>query len=141
MAEMTYTAVGNLTADPELRFTQNGIAVANFTVAVTDRKFDRKTNEWVDADTLFLRCSVWRDPADNVSRSLRKGARVIVVGRLKQRSYEGRDGSKQTVTELEVDEIGPSLRYATAQVARVDATPAPATGGGWDVNPDAEQPF
>lgn len=112
------TVVGNLTADPELRFTPSGAAVANFTVASTPRTFDRQTNEWKDGEALFMRCNIWRDAAENVAESLTKGSRVIVSGRLKQRSYETREGEKRTVVELEVDEIGPSLRYATAKVNR-----------------------
>jgi single-strand DNA-binding protein len=117
------TVIGNLTADPELRFTQSGAAVANFTVASTPRTFDRQSGEWKDGEALFLRCNVWRQAAENVAESLTRGSRVIVSGRLKQRSYETREGEKRTAIELEVDEIGPSLRYATAQVTR-------ATGGG-----------
>ncbi|MGZ8177820.1 single-stranded DNA-binding protein [Williamsia sp. SKLECPSW1] len=112
------TVIGNLTADPELRFTPSGAAVANFTVASTPRMFDRQSNEWKDGEALFMRCSIWREAAENVAESLTKGARVIVSGRLKQRSYETREGEKRTVVELEVDEIGPSLRYATAKVNR-----------------------
>src|SRR5881628_3402915 len=119
------TVVGNLTGDPELRFTPSGAAVANFTVASTPRSFDRQSNEWKDGDTLFLRCSVWRQAAENVAESLQRGSRVIVSGRLRQRSYETKEGEKRTVVELEVDEIGPSLRYATAKV-----TKAQRTGGG-----------
>ncbi|MBF6356652.1 single-stranded DNA-binding protein [Nocardia higoensis] len=110
------TVIGNLTADPELRFTPAGAAVANFTVASTPRVFDRNTNEWKDGEALFLRCNIWREAAENVAESLTRGARVIVSGRLKQRSYETREGEKRTVVELEVDEVGPSLRYATAKV-------------------------
>ncbi len=110
------TVVGNLTADPELRFTPAGAAVANFTVASTPRIFDRQSNEWKDGDALFMRCNIWREAAENVAESLTRGSRVIVQGRLKQRSYETREGEKRTVVELEVDEIGPSLRYATAKV-------------------------
>lgn len=122
------TVVGNLTADPELRFTPSGAAVANFTVASTPRAFDRQTNEWKDGEALFMRCNIWRDAAENVAESLTKGARVIVSGRLKQRSYETREGEKRTVVELEVDEIGPSLRYATAKVNR--ASRGGGGGGG-----------
>ncbi|MDL9947312.1 single-stranded DNA-binding protein [Gordonia sp. ABSL11-1] len=110
------TVVGNLTADPELRFTPSGAAVANFTVASTPRTFDRQTNEWKDGEALFLRCNIWRDAAENVTESLSKGTRVVVQGRLKQRSFETKEGERRTVVELEVDEIGPSLRYATAKV-------------------------
>ena len=119
------TVVGNLTADPELRFTPSGAAVANFTVASTPRIFDRQSSEWKDGDALFMRCSIWREAAENVAESLTRGSRVIVQGRLKQRSYETREGEKRTVVELEVDEIGPSLRYATAKVNK-----ASRSGGG-----------
>jgi single-strand DNA-binding protein len=112
------TVIGNLTADPELRFTPAGAAVANFTVASTPRVFDRNSNEWKDGEALFLRCNIWREAAENVAESLTRGSRVIVSGRLKQRSYETREGEKRTVVELEVDEVGPSLRYATAKVAK-----------------------
>ncbi|WP_420110971.1 single-stranded DNA-binding protein [Pseudactinotalea sp.] len=112
------TVVGNLTADPELRFTPSGAAVANFTVASTPRQFDRQSNEWKDGDTLFMRCSIWREAAENVAESLVKGTRVIAQGRLVQRSYETREGEKRTVVELQVDEVAPSLRYATAKVTR-----------------------
>ncbi|NDK91696.1 single-stranded DNA-binding protein [Gordonia desulfuricans] len=122
------TVIGNLTADPELRFTPSGAAVANFTVASTPRTFDRQTNEWKDGEALFLRCNIWREAAENVTESLTKGSRVIVQGRLKQRSYETREGEKRTVVELEVDEIGPSLRYATAKVNR--ASRGGGGGGG-----------
>jgi single-strand DNA-binding protein len=116
--ETIITVVGNLTSDPELRYTQNGLAVANFTIASTPRSFDRASNDWKDGDALFLRCSVWREFAEHVSGSLTKGARVIATGRLTQRSYETKEGEKRTSVELQVDEIGPSLRYATAQVVR-----------------------
>ena len=112
------TLIGNLTADPELRFTPSGAAVANFTIASTPRAFDRQSNEWKDQETLFLRCSVWREAAENVAESLTKGTRVIVQGRLKARSYETKEGERRTSHELEVDEIGPSMRYATAKVNR-----------------------
>jgi len=120
------TVVGNLTADPELRFTPSGAAVANFTVASTPRTFDRQTQEWKDGDALFLRCNVWRQAAENVAESLTRGARVVVSGRLKQRSFETKEGEKRTVVELEVDEVGPSLRYATAKVTKA----ARGSGGG-----------
>ena len=110
------TVVGNLTADPELRFTPSGAAVANFTVASTPRIFDRQSSEWKDGEALFLRCSIWREAAENVAESLTRGARVIVTGRLKQRSFETKEGEKRTVMEVEVEEIGPSLKYATAKV-------------------------
>lgn len=112
------TVIGNLTADPELRFTPSGAAVANFTVASTPRAFDKQSNEWKDQEALFLRCSVWREAAENVAESLTKGTRVIVQGRLKARSYETKEGERRTSIELEVDEIGPSLKYATAKVTR-----------------------
>jgi single-strand DNA-binding protein len=114
------TVIGNLTADPELRFTPSGAAVANFTVASTPRMFDRQTNEWKDGDSLFLSCNVWRQAAENVAESLTKGTRVIVSGRLRQRSYETKEGEKRTVYEIEVDEVGPSLRNATAKVNRAN---------------------
>ena len=116
--ETIITVVGNLTDDPDLRFTPNGAAVANFTVASTPRTFDRQTNEWKDGEAMFLRCSIWRQAAENVAETLQRGARVIVQGRLRQRSYETREGEKRTTFELEVDEIGPSLRYATAKVTK-----------------------
>jgi single-strand DNA-binding protein len=119
------TVIGNLTADPELRFTPSGAAVANFTVASKPRIFDRQTNEWKDGEALFLRCNIWREAAENVAESLTRGSRVIASGRLKQRSFETREGEKRTVEELEVDEIGPSLRYATAKVNK-----ASRSGGG-----------
>ena len=116
------TIVGNLVAEPELRFTPSGAAVANFTIASTPRTFDKQANEWRDGDPMFLGCSVWRQAAENVAESLTKGMRVIVQGRLKSRSYETREGEKRTVFEIDVEEVGPSLRYATAVVTR-------ATGG------------
>ncbi|MGA8257970.1 MAG: single-stranded DNA-binding protein [Nocardioides sp.] len=157
--ETVITVVGNLVDDPELRFTPSGAAVANFRIASTPRTFDRQTNEWKDGDALFLSCSVWRQAAENVAESLQKGMRVVIQGRLKQRSYETREGEKRTVVELEVDEVGPSLAFATAKVTRASrsggggggysggggggqtrpqqsagadpwATPAPAQGGG-----------
>ena len=124
------TVVGNLTADPELRFTPSGAAVANFTVASTPRTFDRQTQEWKDGDALFMRCNVWRQAAENVAESLTRGARVVVSGRLKQRSYETKEGEKRTVVELEVDEVGPSLRYATAKVTKASRGSGGGTGGG-----------
>ena len=122
--ETIITVVGNLTADPELRFTPSGAPVANFTVASTPRTFDRHSGEWKDGDAMFLNCAVWRQPAENVAESLSKGMRVIVQGRLRSRSYETREGEKRTVFEVEVEEIGPSLRYATAKVTRT------SSGGG-----------
>ncbi|MFZ2511063.1 MAG: single-stranded DNA-binding protein [Gordonia sp. (in: high G+C Gram-positive bacteria)] len=131
MTDTVITVVGNLTAAPELRFTASGAPVANFTVASTPRTFDRQTNEWKDGEALFLRCSIWRDAAENVTESLDKGTRVIVQGKLKQRSYETREGEKRTVVELEVDEIGPSLRYATAKVTRTPRGGNSGGGGGY----------
>ncbi len=119
--ETVITVVGNLTADPEMRYTQNGLAVANFTIASTPRTFDRQSNEWKDGEALFLRASVWREFAEHVAQSLTKGMRVVAQGRLTQRSYQDREGQNRTSIELEVDEIGPSLRYATAQVFRQQA--------------------
>ena len=127
--------VGNLTADPELRFTPSGAAVANFTIASTPRTFDKAKNEFVDGDTLFMRCSIWREAAENVAESLTKGMRVIAQGRLVQRSYETREGEKRTVVELQVDEIGPSLRRASAKVTRAErggGRPAPTQGAAQD---------
>jgi single-strand DNA-binding protein len=163
------TVIGNLTDDPELRFTPSGAAVAKFRVASTPRYMDRNTNEWKDGEPLFLACTVWRQAAENVAESLVRGSRVIVSGRLKQRSYETREGEKRTVIELEVDEIGPSLRYATAKVQKMSrssaggggfgssgggggggnfaddpwasATPANAGGGGSSSSFDDEPPF
>ena len=138
--ETIITVVGNLTADPELRYTQNGVAVANFTIASTPRNFDRQSGEWKDGDALFMRASVWREFAEHVASSLAKGSRVVATGRLRQRSYETKEGEKRTSIELEIDDIGPSLRYATAQVQRQssgartggaveDSWSAPAAGG------------
>ena len=127
--ETTITVVGNLTADPELRFTQSGAAVASFTVASTPRTFDRQSGEWKDGEALFLRCNVWRQVAENVAESLTRGSRVLVSGRLRQRSFETKEGEKRTVVELEVDEIGPSLRYATAKVNKVSRGDGGGGGG------------
>ena len=129
------TVIGNLTADPELRWTQSGAAVADFTVASTPRTYDRNAGEWRDGDTLFMRCSVWRETAENVAESLRKGMRVIVQGRLTQRSYDTQQGERRTVVELQVDEIGPSLRRARAQVTRT----APSGGGGYQSDNRGQQ--
>lgn len=117
--DITLTVVGNLTNDPELRFTASGAAVASFTVAASSRYLDKATNEWKDTEPVFMRCSVWRQYAENVAESLTKGTRVIVTGRLRQRSYETREGEKRTVMEMEVDDVGPALRFATAKVNRV----------------------
>lgn len=148
--ETTITVIGNLTNDPELRFTPSGSAVANFTIASTPRTFDRNSNEWKDGESLFLRCSVWREVAENVAESLTKGMRVILSGDLKQRSYETKEGEKRTVIELEVQEIGPSLKYANAKVNRTQrkeqgnsagfASPG-APGPGWGNGNQAEAPF
>jgi single-strand DNA-binding protein len=129
--DTTLTITGNLTADPELRFTATGVAVAAFTVAASRRVFDQETGQWTDSDTLFLRCSAWRDLAGHAAESLSKGMRVIVTGRLRQRSYETTEGDKRTVCELDADDIGPSLRWATAKVAKTtrDKIPRPAQAG------------
>jgi single-strand DNA-binding protein len=162
--ETVITVVGNLTADPELRFTPSGAAVASFTIASTPRTYDRNTNEWKDGEALFLRCSIWRQAAENVAESLTRGMRVIASGRLKQRSYETREGEKRTVVELDVDEVGPSLRYASAKVNKTQRgssgggfggsggagggapsddpwSSAPAAGGGSDAGFSDEPPF
>jgi single-strand DNA-binding protein len=154
--DTTITVVGNLTADPELRFTPSGAAVANFTVASTPRIYDRQSGEWKDGEALFLRCNIWREAAENVAESLTRGSRVIVQGRLKQRSFETREGEKRTVVEVEVDEIGPSLRYATAKVNKASRSggggggfgsgggsrqaPAQASGGGTGDDPWGSAP-
>ncbi|MBD0688621.1 single-stranded DNA-binding protein [Streptomyces sp. CBMA123] len=139
--ETVITLVGNLVDDPELRFTPSGAAVAKFRIASTPRTFDRQTNEWKDGESLFLTCNVWRQPAENVAESLQRGMRVIVQGRLRQRSYETKEGEKRTVFEVEVDEVGPSLRSATAKVTRANRSGAPGGGfggqqgggqGGWN---------
>jgi single-strand DNA-binding protein len=127
--ETTITVIGNLTDDPELRFTPSGAAVAKFRIASTPRTLDRQSGEWKDGEPLFLQCSVWRQVAENVAESLQRGARVIVSGRLRQRSYETREGEKRTVIELEVDEIGPSLRYATAKVQKMSRSGGSGGGG------------
>lgn len=162
--ETVITVIGNLTGDPELRFTPSGAAVASFTVASTPRTLDKATNEWKDGEALFLRCSIWRQAAENVAESLQKGMRVIVSGRLQQRSYDTKEGEKRTVIELQVDEIGPSLKYATAKVNRTTrgggnggfggsqggssapaddpwASSAPAAGGGGGWSSSDEPPF
>ena len=155
--ETLITVVGNLTADPELRFTPSGSAVANFTIASTPRQFDRQSNEWKDGEALFLRASIWKEAAENVAETLTKGMRVIAQGRLRSRSYETKEGERRTVMELEVDEIGPSLKYASAKVTRTargngeDAAgraPASSAGAGWNNsaggggwgNPPAQDP-
>lgn len=131
--EPTLPFVGNLASDIELTFTPAGVAVAHFTVASTPRVFDRNTGQWRDGDPLFLRCNIWREAAENAAESLSKGARILLMGRLKQRSYETRDGDKRTVYEVEVDEIGPSLRFATAKVTRTGRT---GSSGGGFAQPD-----
>lgn len=129
------TVVGNLTADPELRFTQSGTAVASFTIASTPRQFDKQANEWRDGEALFLRCSIWRDAAENVAESLEKGARVIAQGNLVQRSFTDREGNQRTSIELNVLEIGPSLRYATAKPQKVVRRANGGGGGGYSSGP------
>jgi single-strand DNA-binding protein len=129
--ETTITVVGNLTADPELRFTPSGAAVANFTVASTPRTFDRQSGEWKDGEALFLRCNIWRQAAENVAESLTRGMRVVVQGRLRQRSFDTKEGEKRTVIEMEVDEVGPSLRYATAKVNKASRGSGQGGGGGF----------
>jgi len=133
--ETITTIVGNLTADPELRFTPAGHAVANFTVASTPRTFDRQSGEWRDGDALFMRCTIWRAPAEHVAECLTRGDRVVVQGRLRQRSFETRDGDKRTVVELDVDDIGPSLRYATVKVTKAHRAGADSPGSGSDEPP------
>jgi len=165
IGDTNITMVGNLTDDPELRFTPSGYAVANFTIASTTKNYDKATGTWKDGDTLFLRCSIWREAAEQVAESLSKGMRAIVTGRLKQRSYETKEGEKRTVFELEVDEVGPSLRYATAKVTRTQrqgaatggfasapaadvvsddpwaSAPSSPAGGGWATTTNDEPPF
>ena len=132
-SETVITIVGNLTSDPELRYTQNGLAVANFTIASTPRTSDRDANDWKDGEALFLRASAWREFAEHIAGSLTKGSRVVATGRLRQRSYETKEGEKRTSIELEIDEIGPSLRYATASVTRTPSSAGPnrTTTEGW----------
>ena len=140
--ETVITVVGNLTADPEMRTTRNGSTVANFSIAATPRVFDKQSNQWVDGDALFLRCSAWRDLATHCAQSLSKGMRVIAQGRLQQRSYQAQDGSNRTVIELQVDEIGPSLKYATAQVQKMQSggyQGGNANGGGYQQPHQAQQ--
>ncbi|MDI2031244.1 single-stranded DNA-binding protein [Saccharopolyspora sp. TS4A08] len=140
--ETVITVVGNLTADPELRFTPSGAAVANFTIASTPRTFDRQSGEWKDGEALFLRCNIWRQAAENVAESLTRGMRVIAQGRLRQRSFETKEGEKRTVVELEVDDIGPALRYATAKVNKVSRGGGGGFGGGSaPAGPPADDPW
>jgi len=159
VGDIQVTFVGNLTSDPELRFTPSGAAVANFTVACTPRALDKTTNEWKDGETTFLRCQVWRQYAENVAESLTRGARVIVTGRLKQRSYETKEGEKRTAIEVDVEDIGPALRNATAKITKTgggaaggsapaaaaastdDPWATPATGGSWGGAAMDEPPF
>ena len=138
--DTTITIVGNLVDDPELRFTASGVAVANFRVASTPRAFDRQTNEWKDGESLFLSCSVWRQYAENVAESLTKGTRVIVSGRLKQRSYETNNGEKRTVFEIDVEDVGPALRSATAKISKVSRNGAGGGGGAGNDDPWATGP-
>ncbi|NLE98097.1 MAG: single-stranded DNA-binding protein [Propionibacterium sp.] len=139
--ETQITIVGNLTADPELRFTANGAPVANFTVASTPRVFDRQTNEWRDGEAMFLSCSVWRKYAENVAESLFKGMQVIVQGRLKSRSYDNREGQRRTVFEIDVEEVGPALRFATAKVSKTTGGGGGGGGGsGWQSAPRQDGP-
>ena len=139
--ETVITIIGNLTADPEMRTTRNGATVANFSIAATPRVFDKQSNQWVDGEALFLRCTAWRDLASHCVQTLRKGMRVIAQGRLQQRSYQAQDGSNRTVIELQVDEIGPSLRYATAQVQKMQSGgyQGNANGGGYQQPQQAQQ--
>lgn len=140
--ETVITIVGNLTADPELRTTRNGGAVANFSIAATPRVFDKQSNQWVDGDALFLRCTAWRDMAQHCAQTLRKGMRVIAQGRLTQHSWEDEQHQKRTAVELQVDEIGPSLRYATAQVQKMQSggyQGGNANGGGYQQPQQAQQ--
>lgn len=140
--ETVITVVGNLTADPEMRTTRNGSTVANFSIAATPRVFDKQSNQWVDGDALFLRCTAWRDLASHCVQTLRKGMRVIAQGRLQQRSYQAQDGSNRTVIEMTVDEIGPSLKYATAQVQKMQSggyQGGNANAGGYQQPQQAQQ--
>lgn len=156
IGDTTITVIGNLTADPDMRYTSAGLSVASFTVASTPRTYDKQTGKWADGDTLFLRCSVWRELADHVTESLTKGTRVIVTGRLKQRDYDDKEGIKRTIYEIDVEEVGPSLRFATAKPIKATRQSAPHPGGdpwsgtaqpagvgatgGWNGNGD-EPPF
>lgn len=139
--ETVITVIGNLTADPELRFTPSGAAVANFTVASTPRTLDRQSGEWKDGEALFLRCNIWRQAAENTAESLTRGMRVIVSGRLRQRSFETREGEKRTVMEMEVDEVGPSLRYATAKVNKASRQGSASSGGYGSSGGPADDPW
>lgn len=141
MSDTTLTIVGNLTADPSLKFVPNGAAVANFTVASTPRIKDKQTGEWKDGDPLFMRCNLWREAAENLAESLTRGARVIVTGRLKQRQFETRDGEKRSVIELEVEEVGPSLRYATAKVTKTGGGAASGRSSSGKAKPPEDDPW
>ncbi|MFD1151420.1 single-stranded DNA-binding protein [Saccharothrix hoggarensis] len=135
------TVAGTLTGDPELRYTQSGIPVCNFTVAANDRRYDQQQGRWIDGDATFLRCTLWRQPAENLAESLNKGARVLVTGTLRQRSYDTPDGEKRTVMELDVAEVGASLRWATAKLAKAARTSVPApSDSAWDTRPAATNP-
>lgn len=138
MNDTTVTIIGNLTADPELRFTQNGLAVVNFTIASTPRTFDRQTNDWKDGDTLFLRASAWREFAENIAKDLKKGAHVIAVGKLKQRQYETKEGEKRTSIDLDVDEIGTAVRHRSTNTT---VQPATETANTWNTPTDESAPF
>ena len=140
MTDTHITIIGNLTADPELKFTQSGAAVANFTVASTPRTYDKTSGEWKDGEALFMRCSLWRDAAENAAESLTRGTRVIVTGKLESRSYD-KDGEKRTVTELKVEEIGPSLRYATAKPVKTSRGGNKPAAAGWPESNTTDAPF
>jgi single-strand DNA-binding protein len=140
MSEVSTVVVGNLTADPELRYTQNGLPVVNFTIASTPRHFDKTANEWKDGETLFLRASVWRQFAEQIAGSLTKGDRVVATGSLRQRSYQDREGNQRTAIELDVDDLGASLKHATAAITRVRSGNAPVAAGSWDAA-ESSEPF
>lgn len=142
IGDTTITIIGNLTADPDMRYTNTGVAVASFTVASTRRTYDKQTGKWADGDTLFLRCNVWRELADHVTESLTKGTRVIVTGRLKQRDYDDKEGIKRTIYEIDVEEVGPSLRFATAKLTKAtrQGAPHPADSPGGDPWSSTAQP-
>jgi single-strand DNA-binding protein len=140
MSEVSTIVVGNLTADPELRYTQNGLPVVNFTIASTPRHFDKTANEWKDGETLFLRASVWRQFAEQIAGSLTKGDRVVATGSLRQRSFQDREGNQRTAIELDVDDLGASLKHATATITRVRSGNAPVAAGSWDAA-ESSEPF
>lgn len=139
--ETPITVAGNLTADPELRFTPAGAAVANFTVASTPRTYDKQSQQWVDGDALFLRCNIWREAAENLCESAQRGTRVIVTGYLKQRSFENREGEKRSVIELEAEDVAVSLKFATAQVSRSERSGGRSGGGNYASSANDEAPF